>query len=823
MNKVFFIMRDDFRQIRSSIMVQISIVLLVAVPLFFTWFNVLATWDPFSNSGRLKIAVASTDEGYTSKILNVTVNVGDTVLKELAVNEQFDWVVASKDQALQGARSGEYYAAIVLPADFSQSMFTFYAGGAAPADITLYTNEKKNPLSANLTAQGAQGVTAQINTIFSQTLAEVAVGIAEGFSSYLDTADTREALDRLSSRFETLYAQLNSEANTVSSLSALVGSAVPLATGAKQLAAGVQNSFEEALGSTFDSESNGTEQTDNPFALVSSRLDDAVKLAADNMRNLQNQLENLLDSANNATQSSAATVEELKSLLDKQIAGFQNTREKIEKSLSADGSDGRGKELIVEQLLADIDTAIARQQSLSDRLGSIAADLRGGVTPDSDAREAARHAIAEAQQAIESARADYEKNVQPKIKSLHENLNSAGENAKVFRSYLQAIQADLSESAGGMIESMHRSQQTLADTAQKMRDGASRLNQAREKIASTRVEKDVSQIAAALGADPKDFARLISSPIEVQRNAVFPVATFGVGMAPLFTVIALWVGALLAGVFLRTDVSPNVAKRYLVSIGAKKHPDVAAGDITADSMAAGDAAVGNVAAGNLATDDTEVDDTEGDDTSACEDANAEESSLQEEPYTKLGEMPLVQDEKSTEKAAVSSPLFSGAQEYLGRYFMFWVIGIAQSTLLMLGLIVFVEIEPAHPFLLILAGWVISTVFTNIIYTLAVALSNAGKALAVVLLVLQISAAGGAYPLELLPQWFQNISPWLPATYAINLMRSAIAGIYAGDFAYNLVIILVFLIPNWVLGLVLHHTIAERIHDMNKEIEKTKVM
>lgn len=175
------------------------------------------------------------------------------------------------------------------------------------------------------------------------------------------------------------------------------------------------------------------------------------------------------------------------------------------------------------------------------------------------------------------------------------------------------------------------------------------------------------------------------------------------------------------------------------------------------------------------------------------------------------------------KAAVKKPVFTGAQEYLGRYFMFWVIGMAQSTLLMIGLIVFVEIEPAHPFLLILAGWVISTVFTNIVYTLVVALSNAGKAVAVVLLVLQISAAGGAYPLELLPQWFQNISPWLPATYAINLMRSAIAGIYAGDFAYNLVIILVFLIPNLVLGLVLRHTIAGRIHDMTKEIEKTKVM
>ena len=178
MNEIFFIIRDDFRQIRSSIMVRISIVLLITVPLFFTWFNVLATWNPFANSGRLQIAVASTDEGYTSKILNVKVNVGDTVLKELAVNDQFDWVLTSEDKALEGARSGDYYAAIVLPKDFSHSMFTFYAGGAAPANITLYTNEKKNPLSANLTNQGAQGVTAKINTTFSQTLAEVTVGIA---------------------------------------------------------------------------------------------------------------------------------------------------------------------------------------------------------------------------------------------------------------------------------------------------------------------------------------------------------------------------------------------------------------------------------------------------------------------------------------------------------------------------------------------------------------------------------------------------------------------------------------------------------------------
>lgn len=156
MNEVLFIIRDDFRQIRGSIMVRISLVLLIAVPLFFTWFNVLATWDPFSNSGRLKIAVANTDEGYTSKILNVKVNVGNTVLKELAVNDQFDWVITSKDKALEGARSGNITRQLcyhrIFPSPCLPSM-----PAELPRKYHVAHQRKKNPLSANLTTQGAQG------------------------------------------------------------------------------------------------------------------------------------------------------------------------------------------------------------------------------------------------------------------------------------------------------------------------------------------------------------------------------------------------------------------------------------------------------------------------------------------------------------------------------------------------------------------------------------------------------------------------------------------------------------------------------------------
>ncbi|MDK7143150.1 YhgE/Pip domain-containing protein [Gleimia europaea] len=788
MKQIFFIARDDLRQINSSVMAKIFVVILISVPLFFTWFNVLATWDPFSNSDRLQIAVASTDKGYNSEVLRMNVNVGDIVMKELATNDQLDWILTSEDRALEGTRSGEYYAAIVLPDDFSTSMFTFYAGGAKPANITLYTNEKKNPLSANLTTQGAQGVTAQINTTFSQALAEVAVGMAEDVSAYLDDAQTQATLDRLGNRLESLAAQLNAGADTVDSLSALIGSTIPLATGTHDLAAGIQESFDEATGTSFDSSSGMAD----PFAGLSAGLSESLNQASSNIEKVESRLDTLLNSADETAQSSADAVDQLRAMLDKQIDGFKQTRDKLAQVLGPDGDD----------LLADLDTAIARQQSLSDRLGQISKDLRAGRSSDSDSKEAARKAIEEAAGAISAAHDSFSKNLQPQIDSLRSNLESAGENAAVFRSYMQAVQSDLSESAGGLIAGMDRAAQSLSKTAQSMRESVKRLNEANKQVREANSGADTSQIAKALGADPQGFARLLSSPVAVDRTPVFPVASFGVGMAPLFTVIALWVGALLAGVFLRTDVSKNVGKRYLESVESSDADD-SDDDAEAKEELKDSGELEEPENAEEVRDDESVDDNEAADRTQASDSSDDKV-------------------RKTAKHA-RKPAFTGAQEYLGRYVMFWLIGMAQSTLLMGGLIVIVEIEPAHPFLLMLAGWVISTVFTNIVYTLVISLSNAGKAIAVVLLVLQISAAGGAYPLELLPQWFQNISPWLPATYAINLMRSAVAGIYAGDFVQNLAMILLFIIPNLLIGLVFRHAIAGNIEKMTKEVEKTKVM
>lgn len=110
-----------------------------------------------------------------------------------------------------------------------------------------------------------------------------------------------------------------------------------------------------------------------------------------------------------------------------------------------------------------------------------------------------------------------------------------------------------------------------------------------------------------------------------------------------------------------------------------------------------------------------------------------------------------------------------------------------------------------------------------IYTLVVSFGNAGKAVAVVLLVVQISGAGGAYPLQVLPKFFQNISPFLPATHAINALRASIAGVYQNDYWISMGYLALFILPTLLLGLVLRKPVVRLNHKFVTAVESTKML
>ena len=153
MRTIWAIYRADLRRAHRSLIALVVTFGLVVIPSLFTWFNVAASWDPFGNTRSLRIAIANTDVGYKSDLVPLHINIGDQVVSALRKNDKFDWVIASEEAAVEGTRSGDYYAAIVIPEDFSKDMLTFFDGEASSAPMTYYVNEKKNGISPSSQAR----------------------------------------------------------------------------------------------------------------------------------------------------------------------------------------------------------------------------------------------------------------------------------------------------------------------------------------------------------------------------------------------------------------------------------------------------------------------------------------------------------------------------------------------------------------------------------------------------------------------------------------------------------------------------------------------
>ena len=225
MNTMWKLFTGDIKRLTSNVVSIIIVIGLVMIPGLFTWFNVAACWDPFSNMKNLKFAVANVDEGYRSDLIPVKVTVGDQVVNALRANSQLDWTITSKADAVEGARSGKYYAAIVIPKSFSKDMMTFFSDDVQHAELTYYRNEKKNALAPNLLNEGTDEVAAEINTTFAKTITSAGLEIASSLADQLSKPETKEQLNTFNANIANFATQLDDTADLLGTYSALTDTA----------------------------------------------------------------------------------------------------------------------------------------------------------------------------------------------------------------------------------------------------------------------------------------------------------------------------------------------------------------------------------------------------------------------------------------------------------------------------------------------------------------------------------------------------------------------------------------------------------------------
>ena len=361
-----------------------------------------------------------------------------------------------------------------------------------------------------------------------------------------------------------------------------------------------------------------------------------------------------------------------------------------------------------------------------------AADDVAAASASTEASRADVSALAqEARQNLSDAKASYDESLRPTLEKLADSVTSASQSISSTAGLLTSTGGDLSGAASSVSNQLGAAKSKLDASVADLRSSAEKLSTLSDGIAQALASEDADKLRTIVGSDPAALATAIAAPVQLERVAVYPVENFGSAMSPLYTTLALWIGALLMVVTLNVIPSER-ARREL--------------------------------------------------------------------------------DNPTHR-----------QLFNGRFLTFAFVSLLQSTCLSVGNLAFLGVQAVHPLLYVLCFWISGLVFAFIVYTMVSLFANLGKALGVVLLIVQVAGGGGSFPLQLLPPFFQNLSPFLPITHAVNAMRAAMFGMYNGDFWIELGTLLLFVVPFCIMAWALHKPLGIIVPRFVERVEKSKLI
>lgn len=242
MKNICNIFMADWKRISKNVVAVVVVIGLAILPALYAWFNILSNWDPYGQeaTSRIKVAVASADKGTT--VEGIEVNMGQNIIDALKSNDTIGWVFEDDTEAaVNGVYAGDYYAALIMPEDFSEKMTSFLTEDMSHPQIEYYTNQKKNAIAPKITDKAKTAVQQQVNSTFISTVAESLVkaadgvddaakehGITSGNQTVLDVVTTKmELVSRQLEAYDTILTALISVTDSASSAINMAGQVSP--------------------------------------------------------------------------------------------------------------------------------------------------------------------------------------------------------------------------------------------------------------------------------------------------------------------------------------------------------------------------------------------------------------------------------------------------------------------------------------------------------------------------------------------------------------------------------------------------------------------
>ena len=736
MRNIIAILKRDLSRIRGSVVALIVAVGLVIVPTLYAWFNIAGSWDPYGNTGNLKVVVANSDDGYMSDLIPVRVNIGDTVVSALRENDQLDWRFVSESDAVEGVRSGEYYAAVVIPENFSSRMMTVFSSDAEHAEIVYYENQKANAIAPRVTDKAASTVRQQIDETFAKTISDVGLATTSSLLEFMDGDQIAAYAGNLSGTLAGAITTLRDASGSVDEFAGLLQSSTGLLDSTSDLLASAGTASKDAEALVGDAKTGLSGMHDALDAAVAA-INQSLKDSAGDYDAAAKAIDEAFGAADAHVSLTVTQLRDASADVAKRASDMRDVQDNI-LAVERDVEGSNLPEKLKAELVQKIDIVantvgnVANQQELlAKHLSDAAASLETGAADARAKAQAVKDGIAEAKGSIGGVKDSYNATLKQQISDLSDAVADVARRGSDMADDLGATVTDLSHAASALSDDLVGAHEVLADASADLVSAADDLQRLKEGLDTAVTSGDLDRVRELIGSDPAALADALAAPVALDRQAVYHIKNYGSAMAPFYTTLSIWVAGIVLAAMLKANVDEADVK-----------------------------ALGN---------------------------------------PRLHEL------------------------YLGRYAFFALLAFAQATLVCAGDLLFFGIQCEHPFQFMLVGWLAGFVFSNMIYTLTVSFGDIGKAIAVVLLVMQVAGSGGTFPIEMTADFFQAVYPFLPFTHAINAMHAAMAGAYGMEFWIELGTLSLYLIPSLALGLVFRRPVIRANRWIIEKLEETKLM
>lgn len=853
MHNVLQIFKRDAKSLTHNFWALVVILFMLILPAMYAWVNIYANWDPYGNTGNIKIAVVSEDQDYITEDGTI-VNVGDQVIESLKQSDAIDWqFLDSKDEALDGVYKGTYYAVIDFDEHMTYNMYNFLTTGMDRPVIRYYVNNKTNAIAVKITDTAAETVKTQVEEAYLKVIIET------GFSGIKDAIDASSDEDPIEAAEDLLTRVNNNLISYNNALEEFKSAGDSLSNTLQNLDATVDYAI-YALERGSANLDNASDRLGSAYEQIQALRQAAASLLTDIQKSFQDMI-NILQS-----DSSSPTLQER---IQSAITALQTLREQI-----LAGPNTPTREAVIQQ----IDSLIRQLQSYLPTNTLTASSLNSAVSTFSNSLVPATAAYlndAESSLTAESSESVQQDGTAAASGEDAAGINAASEETASASSavagssasdvstmsmfYLDSANQALTDANASLAEaSSADSEESKAEALAKAQERTTYAANSMNALSNSLINTANASGATAESAALQDVASQVSDAATVVNRQVIDISQAQNAVASAQSALNSNGYSAVQGIIadmqsLMGDYS-SMMSAWANALGDSRAVIASINDFV-QALSESFTQIQNVIM-NVSSQITDLLDTL-DGLKNNEQLNTllaffgldpdSLSSFLASPVDTVTEAVYPVDTYGAGMAPFYSTLgiWVGSvilcaviscvadptglnkpkdwQMYLGRYLTFFVLAELQAIFILLGDVFILGVQCLHLGLFLIAGLVTGFTFSLLVYSLTSAFGDVGKAIVVVIMIVQIAGSSGTFPIDILPVFFQKVYLFFPFPYAINAFRECIAGLYQNDFIKYLLELNIFAAFGLFIGLVARKPFIGLNEYFEEKIDENQMM